>query len=124
MRHPEHAALIARVLAIPPNRADKPIITFLNEDELDALFAAPDRTTWNGRRDQAMLLTAAQTGLRAAELIGLDCGDIHLGTGAHVTCVGKGRKHRITPLIPITITTLRVWLTERAGRPNEPLFPT
>jgi integrase/recombinase XerD len=124
LRHPEHAALIARVLAIPPKRADKPIITFLNEDELDALLAAPDRTTWTGRRDHAMLLTAAQTGLRAAELIGLDCGDIHLGTGAQVTCVGKGRKHRITPLIPITITTLRVWLTERAGRPNEPPFPT
>jgi integrase/recombinase XerD len=94
LRHPEHAALIARVLAIPPKRADKPIITFLDEHELDALLAAPDRTTWTGRRDHALILTAAQTGLRAAELIGLDCGDIHLGIGAHVNCIGKGRKHR------------------------------
>jgi integrase/recombinase XerD len=124
LRHPEHAALIARILAIPPKRADKPIVTFLNEHELDALLNAPDRTTWTGRRDHAMLLTAAQTGLRAAELLGLDCSDIHLGTGAHITCVGKGRKHRVTPLIPITVATLRVWLTERAGRPDEPLFPT
>jgi integrase/recombinase XerD len=124
LRHPEHAALIARVLAIPPKRADKPIVTFLNEHELDTLLAAPDRTTWTGRRDHAIILTAAQTGLRAAELLGLDCSDIHLGTGAHITCVGKGRKHRVTPLIPITVATLRVWLTERAGRPDEPLFPT
>jgi integrase/recombinase XerD len=83
LRHPEHAALIARVLAIPTKRAEKPIVTFLNEDELDALLAAPDRSTWTGRRDHAIILLGAQTGLRADELIMLDCGDIHLGTGAH-----------------------------------------
>jgi site-specific recombinase XerD len=124
LRHPEHAALIARVLAIPPKRADKPIVTFLHEHELDALLAAIDRTTWTGRRDHALILLAAQTGLRAAELIGLNSGDIHLGSGAHVTCLGKGRKHRITPLIPVTTATLRAWLKERAGDPTQPLFPT
>lgn len=124
LRHPEHAALIARVLAIPPKRADKTIVTFLTEDELDALLAAPDRTTWTGRRDHALIALAAQTGLRAAELLGLDCGDIRLGTGAHVHCIGKGRKHRITPLIPVTVATIKVWLAERAGRPTDPLFPT
>jgi integrase/recombinase XerD len=124
LRHPEHAALIARVLAIPPKRADKPIVTFLTEDELDALLAAPDRSTWTGRRDHALILLAAQTGLRAAELLGLDCGDIHLGAGAHVNCLGKGRKHRVTPLIPVTVATLKVWVAERAGSPSDPLFPT
>jgi site-specific recombinase XerD len=124
LRHPEHAAVIARVLAIPPKRTDKPIVTFLNEDELDALLAAPDRTTWTGRRDHAIILLGAQTGLRAAELIGLNCEDIHLGTGAHVNCLGKGRKHRITPLIPITVATIKVWPAERAGHPSDPLFPT
>ena len=124
LRHPEHAALIARVLAIPAKRADKPIVTFLTEDELDALLGAPDRNTWTGRRDHALILLAAQTGLRAAELIGLSCDDIHLGTGAHVNCLGKGRKHRITPLIAVTVATLKAWLAERAGRPSDPLFPT
>lgn len=124
LRHPEHAALIARVLAIPSKRAEKPIVTFLNEDELDALLAAPDRATWTGRRDHALILLAAQTGLRVDELIKLDCRDIQLGTGAHVSCIGKGRKHRITPLIPVTIATIKVWLTERAGCPTDPLFPT
>jgi integrase/recombinase XerD len=124
LRHPEHAALIARVLAIPPKRADTPIVTFLTEEELDALLAAPDRSTWTGRRDHALILLAAQTGLRAAELLGLDCSDIHLGAGAHVNCLGKGRKHRVTPLITITVATLKVWVAERAGFPNDPLFPT
>ena len=124
LRHPEHAALIARVLAIPTKRAEKPIVTFLNEDELDALLAAPDRGTWTGRRDHAIILLAAQTGLRADELLKLDRGDIHLGTGAHVYCVGKGRKHRVTPLIPVTIATIKIWLAERAGAPTDPLFPT
>ena len=124
LRHPEHAALIARVLAIPPKRADKPIVTFLTEDELDALLAAPDRSTWTGRRDHALILLAAQTGLRAAELLGLDCSDIHLGASAHINCLGKGRKHRVTPLIPVTVATLKVWVAERAGSPSDPLFPT
>ena len=124
LRHPEHAALIARVLAIPPKRADTPIVTFLTEEELDSLLGAPDRSTWTGRRDHALILLAAQTGLRAAELLGLDCSDIHLGAGAHVNCLGKGRKHRITPLIPVTVATLKVWVAERAGSPDDPLFPT
>jgi integrase len=77
-----------------------------------------------GRRDHAIIPLAAQTGLRADELIKLDCGDIHLGTGAHVYCVGRGRKHRVTPLIPVTVATIKVWLAERAGGHTEPLFPT
>jgi integrase/recombinase XerD len=124
LRHPEHSALIQRVLAIPPKRSDHAIITFLTEPEVDALIAAPDRATWTGRRDHALLLLATQTGLRVSELTGLNCGDVHLGSGAHVSCVGKGRKQRITPLTAATIAVLRVWLTERAGRPEDPLFPT
>jgi integrase/recombinase XerD len=124
LRHPEHSALIQRVLAIPPKRSDHAIITFLTEPEVDALIAAPDRATWTGRRDHALLLLATQTGLRVSELTGVNCGDVHLGSGAHVSCVGKGRKQRITPLTAATIAVLRVWLTERAGRPEDPLFPT
>ena len=124
LRHPEHSALIQRVLAIPPKRSDHAVITFLTEPEVDALIATPDRSTWTGRRDHSLLLLATQTGLRVSELTGLDCGDIHLGSGAHVSCIGKGRKQRITPLTTATTAVLRVWLTERAGQPDDPLFPT
>jgi integrase/recombinase XerD len=122
--HPEHAAVIARVLAVPSKRFDQRIVTYLSEDEVDALLAAPDRTTWTGRRDHALLLLAVQTGLRASELTGLRCDDVRLGAAAHVTCQGKGRKNRVTPLTRATSATMRVWLKERQGSPAEPLFPT
>jgi integrase/recombinase XerD len=124
LRHPEHAAIIARVLAIPPKRYDKALITYLTEEEITALLAAPDLTAWTGRRDQALLMLACQTGLRATELTSLAISDVHLGTGAHVSCLGKGRKQRITPLTPATVTVLRGWLAERGGLPADTLFVT
>ncbi|WP_245482532.1 tyrosine-type recombinase/integrase [Mesorhizobium sp. M4A.F.Ca.ET.050.02.1.1] len=99
-------------------------MTFLTEEELDALLSAPARSTWTGRRDHALHRLAAQTGLRASELIALHCADIHLGSGAHVSCMGKGRKQRITPITSNMAAVLRVWLAERAGQPADPLFPT
>ena len=98
--------------------------SFLTPVQIDALIEAPDRSWWAGRRDRALLLLAVQTGLRVSELIGLDCGDVSLGVGAHVRCLGKGRKQRAVPLTSPTQAVLRVWLTERAGRRDEPLFPT
>jgi integrase/recombinase XerD len=124
LRHPEHAASIQRVLAMPPKRFDRALVTYLTEPEVDALLAAPDPSTWTGRRDRALLLVAVQTGLRISELIGLRCADVHLGTGAHVSCRGKGRKDRITPLRAGTVDVLHGWLAERAGNPDDPLFPT
>jgi integrase/recombinase XerD len=124
LHHPEHAADIQRVLAIPPKRYDKALITYLTEDEITALLAAPDLDTWTGRRDRALLMLACQTGLRATELTTLAISDVHLGTGAHVSCLGKGRKQRITPLTPATVTDLRAWLGERGGLPADPLFIT
>jgi integrase/recombinase XerD len=121
---PDDAAAIQRVLAIPPKRFDRALVTYLTEEEITALLAAPDRGTWTGRRDYALLMLVCQTGLRASELLHLTVSDVHLGIGAHVSCLGKGRKQRITPLTTATTTTLRVWLAERAGLPTEPLFPT
>ena len=124
LRHPDHAAVIERVLAIPPKRFERRLVTFLTEPELNALLAAPDRSTWTGRRDYALLSLAAQTGLRASELIGLQCADIHLGVGAHVSCLGKGRKQRITPLTKEMVAVLRAWLAEQAGQSAQALFTT
>jgi site-specific recombinase XerD len=124
LRHPEHAALIARVLAIPAKRFDKATVAFLDDAEVAALLAAPDRTRWEGRRDHAFMILAIQTGLRVSELLGLDCEDIVFGTGAHVRCEGKGRKQRAVPLSGPVESVLRVWLAERQGARDEPAFPT
>ena len=122
--HPEHADTLSRVLAIPPKRDDHALITYLTDAEVEALLAACDPTTVTGRRDHALLLLAVQTGLRISELIALTRRDVHLGTGAHLACHGKGRKDRITPLSATTVAALRAWLHERAGDPDAPLFPT
>lgn len=124
LRHPEHASLIARVLAIPSKRAEKRIVTFLTPEEVKALLESPDRTTWAGRRDHALLLCAAQTGLRVSELIALTNADMQLSTGAHLRTLGKGRKERVAPLTSQTVAVLKVWTRERGGLPADPLFPT
>jgi site-specific recombinase XerD len=123
-RAPEHAAVISQVLAIPPRRRDRAIISYLTPEETDALLAAPDRTAWHGRRDHALLLLAVQTGLRVSELTALTHQDTHLGTGPHVRCHGKARKDRATPLTSQTLKVLRTWLAELGPAPDGPLFPT
>jgi integrase/recombinase XerD len=124
LRHPEHAAVIARVLEIPSKRCERKEVRHLDPAEVDAILAAPDRDTWTGRRDHVLLDVAIQTGLRVSELTGLRLGDVELGTGAHVRCRGKGRKERCTPLAKETVALLRVWMKERGGSPQGPLFPT
>ena len=124
LRHPEHAALIAQVLAIPTKRSDQPEVSFLSTDEITALVAAPDPRTWTGRRDRALIDLAVQTGLRVSELTGLRNCDIELGVGAHVRCSGKGRKNRATPLTKETVAVMREWTRERRGGPDDPLFPS
>lgn len=123
-RAPEHAAVISQVLAIPPRRRERVIVSYLTSEEAEALVAAPDRRTWQGRRDHALLLLDIQTGLRVSELTGLARQDIHLEAGPHVRCHGKGRKDRATPLTTQTVKTMRTWLAELSPDPARPLFPT
>lgn len=124
LRHLEHAGLIERVLAIPPKRFERQIVAFLTDPEVEALLDAPDRTSVIGRRDHTLLVTAVQTGLRVSELTGLRVEDVVLGTGAHVRCLGKGRKERATPLTASTAEVLRSWLGERGGGASDPVFAT
>jgi integrase/recombinase XerD len=124
LRHPEHAATIQRVLAIPAKRFERNLVTYLTDTEVDEFLRCCDLATWTGRRDHAMFLLTIQTGLRISELVGLNCADIVLGAGAHVHCVGKGRKERNSPLVRSTVDVIRAWLTERDGEPDQPLFPT
>ena len=92
LRAPSHSGVIQRVLAIPSKRYDRTPIDFLTGAEIDVLLAVPDQHTWAGRRDRTLMLVAVQTGLRVSELTGLCWQDVIFGTGAHVSCEGKGRK--------------------------------
>jgi len=120
---PEHSSRVQRVLAMPSKKYQRTMIDFLTETESHALLDAPDRHTWSGRRDYALLLMAIQTGLRVSELTGLSCGDVTFGTGAHVRCVGKGRKARCTPLTRSVASVLNTWMKEQHSQSADPLFP-
>jgi integrase/recombinase XerD len=123
LEEPGQSAVIQRVLAMPSKRHGKKLVGFLTRAEIDALLAAPDLSTWPGRRDRALLLVAAQTGLRVSEIVSLRRVDVVLGSGAHVRCEGKGRKERCTPLRRETAKVLRNWLRESPVEPAGPLFP-
>jgi site-specific recombinase XerD len=120
---PAHSAQIQRLLAIPAKRYTRALVPFLSRPEVDSLLAAPDQRTWSGRRDHALILLAVQTGLRLSELTGLQPRDLHLGTGAHVRVIGKGRKERCTPLSKNTRAVLAAWMKEPHKLPDQPLFP-
>jgi integrase/recombinase XerD len=122
---PALALQCQRVLAIPSKRYERGPIEFLLENECTALIEAPDTGKWLGRRDHSLLLLAIQTGLRNSEIISLTRRNVQLGTGAHVRCIGKGRKARCTPLQPDAVKVLEQWLEENAGRLDDaPVFPS
>ena len=121
---PEQSGMIQRVLAIPNKRCQRPLIGFLTRAEVDALLGAVDCKTWIGRRDYALLLVAMQTGLRLSELTGLCREDVTLGPGAHLQCVGKGRKQRCTPLSKTTRRVLEAWIKEPWPLASKFLFPS
>jgi integrase/recombinase XerD len=125
LRHPEHAHTIARVIEIPTKRHTRPLLCYLDLEEIKALLNAPDRTTWLGRRDHALLLLAIQTGLRVSELTNLRLRDVSLERpGAYCRVIGKGRKTRSATLTAETVQVLRDWFRERKGAPDDPVFPT
>jgi site-specific recombinase XerD len=121
---PAQSGLIQRILAMPAKRYEKKLVGFLTRPEIDAVLAAPDLSTWTGRRDRAFLLVAIQTGLRLSEMTGLLTTDAVLGTGAHVRCMGKGRKERCTPLTRQTADNLKLWLREPRRGAGDILFPS
>jgi integrase/recombinase XerD len=111
-----------RVLAMLPKRYVKRPIAYLTRAEIEAVIAAPDLSTWHGRRDRALLALALQTGLRVSELTNLSCGDVAFGASAHVWCMGKGRKERATPLRKDCVKVLRAWFAEYRGTQADPLL--
>jgi integrase/recombinase XerD len=124
LRCPEHAGLIQRVLAMPNKRRDVHEVTFLTADEVNALLAAPDRADPFGRRDYLLLAFAIHTGLRVSELTAVRCGDIAFGVGAHVRCMGKGRRERCTPITKQLARLIADWIRDRHAAPEDPLFAT
>jgi len=123
-RSPEHLDTISRIHAIPVKKRERAEVAYLDTDQLQALLDAIQTDTWTGRRDKTMFALTAQTGLRMSELVSLRVTSLHLSpTAAHLTCTGKGRKQRTTPLTSAITAAVKTYLDERAQRPGKALFP-
>lgn len=123
LHDPTALAGIQRTLAIPTKRFDRPLLGFLSREEMEAILAAPDRSTWSGHRDHVLLATLYNTGARVSEIIAVCVGDVVLDQTASVRLHGKGRKDRAVPLWKSTMKRLQEWLPRLAGGPQAPLFP-
>lgn len=123
IRDPASLPVTARVLAIPAKRFDRPVLGYLSRQQITAVLAAPDRSTWTGRRDAALLATAYNTGARVSELAALRVRDVLLDRQAAVHLHGKGRKQRVIPLWKTTAGELRTWLTQISAEPGAAVFP-
>lgn len=123
VRDPASIAITARVLAIPAKRFDRPVLGYLTRDEITAILAAPDQSTWSGHRDAVMLAVAYNTGARVSELIGIRVRDVLLERESALLLHGKGRKQRVIPLWASTAASLRAWLEQNDAGPETPVFP-
>jgi integrase/recombinase XerD len=110
---PEHIEWCGQIRSIPFKKASKAVISYLDKPQMDALLAAPDRETAQGRRDHALLLFLYNSGARADEAAQLLVGELDLASSS-VKIRGKGGKERCCPLWPSTVGELSALL---AGRP-------
>ncbi|MCI0462156.1 MAG: site-specific integrase [Gemmataceae bacterium] len=125
LRSPEHIHWCGEVRAIPFKKATRSLVTYLEKKEMDALLAAPDRSTAQGRRDHALLLFLYNTGARADEvaqgcIADLDLGQTPSRDPSSILIHGKGNKLRRCPLWTKTVHELLPLVRGRA--PTESVF--
>ena len=123
-KEPTSLALTHGVLGIPRKRFDRLQIGFLSREHIEAIIAAPDASTWTGRRDRVLLTTLYNTGARVSELIGVQVEDVNLSRSPSVRLHGKGRKERSVPLWGSTACQIRQWLQQQPHTATSPLFPS
>jgi site-specific recombinase XerD len=124
LRDPASIGVVSRVLAIPTKRTDKRLVGYLTREEIDAVLAAPDQSTWIGRRDYALLLTMYNSGARLSEMTCMQRAQLKFDSTAYLQLHGKGRKERIVPLWAKTGRVLRNWFRECQAKATEVAFPS
>lgn len=124
LRDPASVGVVNRVLAIPRKRTDKRLVGYLTREEIDAVLAAPDQSTWIGRRDYALLLTMYNSGARLSEMTCMRRGQVKFDSTTYLQLHGKGRKERLVPLWTKTGRVLRNWFRELELKATEVAFPS
>lgn len=114
---------ISRVLAIPNQKTDRPLVDHLTAEQCKAILDRPEPTTRLGIRDRAMLHLSVTAGLRVSELVGLRLDDVAFESrylNLHVR--GKGRKNRLLTLWKAVAESVRAWLAVRGAAMVPELF--
>lgn len=120
---PSSMATIQKVLSIPTKRTTHREVGFLSKEEMQAIIAVPNLSTWSGMRDHTMFVTLYNTGARVSEITGMKIMDLSLSTPS-IRIHGKGRKERLIPLWQSTAKLLKSWLKRLEVNPEHPLFPS
>jgi integrase/recombinase XerD len=124
LRDPDSLGMVTRVLAIPMKREDQKLIGYLTRPEIRALLAAPDQSTWVGRRAHALLLTLYNSGARVSAITMLKRDQVCCGDSTFLQLFGKGRKERTIPLGAETVQVLRAWFHELGEDTPNIAFPS
>jgi site-specific recombinase XerD len=116
---PAFAVASQRILAIPCKRTTKPVLSFMNREEVMAVLAAIDTTTKVGRRDHLFFSLLYQTGARISEASQLGPSDVR---DRFVRLHGKGRKERAVPIPNDLMARLHEHVRTNKVLPDRPLF--
>jgi len=120
---PTSLPMVQQVLAIPMKRFQRPLPKYLTLEQIQAILAAPDTSTWSGKRDRVLLATLYNTGARVSEVIALKPSDIDTNRSMSIKITGKGRKQRIVPIWKSTAKQIKSWLKYLKAESDSPLFP-
>jgi site-specific recombinase XerD len=121
-REPTAIAQCAEILRVPTKRAPIRAPSYLEPDEVKAILAQPDRSTIEGQRDHTLLSFLYNTGARIQEALDVCPRAIRFDPPACVRLYGKGRKERVCPLWPETVSLLRSLLRRQPRADDEPIF--
>ncbi len=112
---------VAKLITSP--RLPRHLFLPLTVDEAFALLDQAFPNTVLGKRDRAMLELLYATGLRAAELVGLNHGHLFLDEG-YLRALGKGKKERMLPLSGKVVPAIKEYLATKSPfqEPSAPLF--
>jgi site-specific recombinase XerD len=121
-REPLAVAQCAAVLRIPTKQAIKPEVHIMDEDDVTAILAQPNRSTVEGQRDHVLLAFLFNTGARIQETLNLCPEAVRWESPFHVRLLGKRRKERYCPLWPETVDLLKALLKRNPRQEHEPIF--
>ncbi len=121
-REPIAIAQCTEILHVPMKKAPIHAPCYLEPEEVKAILAQPDHSTLEGQRDHALLSFLYNTGARIQEALDVCPRAIRFDSPACVRLYGKGRKERLSPLWPETVSLLRSLLKRQPRPDDEPIF--